>query len=175
MTIYIQAFSCFTQERQDSSIKGRLCNFCCKIYIPILTLQQMIKVQFFLILYFPFCSWPMYNLVLDPSTFLTQTSPVLMPVTYELQIYKKITSHNFKKTLADWQQSLILARDKTVQVLCTCICCIFLLFTILSLVENGNYKLSNMLEIIPLGYVHKNIYRYSKKQTRNILIQGPFS
>ena len=41
--------------------------------------------------------------VIPQSLLRKHTSPVLMPVTYELQIYKKITSHNFKKTLADWQ------------------------------------------------------------------------
>lgn len=33
----------------------------------------MTSFQDFLILYFPFCSWPIYNFVFDPSPFLTQT------------------------------------------------------------------------------------------------------
>ena len=47
----------------------------------------------------------------------------------------------------------------------------FVLFTILSLVENGNYKLSNMLENHPIRVCPQK-HLYSKNQTRNILVGG---
>ena len=46
-------------------------------------------------------------------------------------------------------------------------CLLLILF--LSLVENGNYKISNMLENHPIR-VCPQIHLYSKNQTRNILV-----